>query len=100
MPGGTERRAAGSGIRPRTITRYGVLLLGGAIAADRLADAWRSWREWHRWAVADPSGADLYETDFWIASTIAVVVLSIASLSFWLLKPETTVATSENPPDR
>lgn len=47
---------------------------------------------WHEWAVADPSAADLYETNFWIGLSSSVVILGIAWFVFWMagLRPTTT----------
>ncbi len=72
----------------RILTRCGLVLFGGFIAGSRLVDAARAWREWRRWAIADPSAADLYRTDFWISVTIAVLTVSLTGLIFWAAPSE------------
>jgi hypothetical protein len=71
----------------RTLTRYAVVLVAGFIAGGQLVGAAQAWREWHRWAISDPSAADLYRTNFWIAVTIAALSLSLGWLIFRLLRP-------------
>ena len=71
----------------RTLARYAVVLLAGFIAGSQLVGAVQAWRDWHRWAIADPSAADLYRTNFWIAVTIAALSLSLGGLIFRLLRP-------------
>jgi hypothetical protein len=88
MPEGTHR-ARSSPIKPtlRTIARYGISLIGVIFAADRVRDAVWSWRQWRRWAVDDPSAADFFRTEFWIATAAAVTVLAFCGFVFWLLRP-------------
>lgn len=73
MPGGG---AEGRQRRARNLVRLALVLLAGFLAGDKLVAAVADWREWHRWAVADPSAADLYRTNFWfdIATVVAAIV--------------------------
>jgi hypothetical protein len=73
----------------RTLTRYGLVLLGGYLAGSRLVAAALAWREWHQLAVSDPSAADLYRTDFWVEINITVLTLRVVGLVYWLLRPAT-----------
>lgn len=71
----------------KTIVRYALVLLGGFLAGGRLVDAGDNWRGWHEWAVADPSAADLYRTNLWGDVTFAVLIVGVAALIYWLLRP-------------
>ncbi len=71
----------------KTIVRYALVLFGGFLAGSRLVDAVDNWREWHEWALADPSAADLYRTNFWVDVTFAVLIGCLAALIYWLLRP-------------
>jgi hypothetical protein len=69
------------------LTRHVLVLLGGFLAGSRLVDAARAWQEWHRWAVADPSAADLYRTNFWLDVVVALLTLAAAWPVHRLLRP-------------
>jgi len=69
------------------MARFVVAFAAGAVASDRLVAAGRAWRLWHRWIGEDPSGADLYRTNFWIFSGAAALTVAVAGLVFWLLRP-------------
>lgn len=73
-------------MRTRSLTRRALVLLGGLLAGSRLVDAGRAGREWHRWAVADPSAADVYRTDFWMDVVLAGLAIVAAALVFRLLR--------------
>lgn len=66
---------------------YGMVLFGGFCAGAYIMDAAYAWREWHRWAVADPSAADLYRTDFRINIAIAAMIICVVGLVYRLLRP-------------
>src|SRR5258705_2250011 len=70
----------------RTLARYGLVLFGGLLAGRRSVDALHAWRGWHRWALADPSAADLYRTNFWVDVVILVLTLGIVGLLYRSLK--------------
>jgi hypothetical protein len=71
----------------KTILRHALVFLGAFLGGSRLFDAVDNWREWHEWAVADPSAADLYRTNFWVDVTFAVLLVGITGLIYWLLRP-------------
>ena len=73
-------------MKVRTVARYAVVLVAGFIAGGQLVGAVQAWQEWHRWAIADPSAADLYRTNFWISVTIAALSLGLGWLIFRLLR--------------
>jgi hypothetical protein len=76
----------------RALARYGLVLVGGFLAAPLLVDAVNAWREWHGLSVADPSAADLYRTNFWIDVVGMALILGVAGLSYWLLRPRSDAA--------
>jgi hypothetical protein len=80
----------------KTVVRYSLVLVGGFFTGSRLVDALDNWREWHQWAVADPSGADFYRSNFWIDVAIAALTLGITGLVYWLLRPRPNVQGSRN----
>jgi len=71
----------------REMARFVVAFAAGAVASDRLVAAGYAWRLWHRWIREDPSGADLYRTNFWIFSCAAALAVAVAGVVFWLLRP-------------
>lgn len=71
----------------REMARFVVAFAAGAVVSDRLIAAGRAWRLWHRWIRQDPSGADLYRTNFWILSCEAALTMAMAGVVFWLLRP-------------
>jgi len=71
-----------------------VAFAAGAVASDRLIAAGRAWRLWHRWIREDPSGADLYRTNVWIFSCEAALMVAIAGVVFWLLRPRSARRTA------
>lgn len=80
-PGALDRARLG------TVLRYGVVLIAGMLAGNRLLSAVGNWREWHRWAATDPSAADLYRTNFWFDLASVAVAIGLAALLFYLLRP-------------
>lgn len=76
----------------RTVVRYGILLLGGLLAGNRLLAAYQAWKPWHEWATSDPSLADFYRTEFWLGLGSATLVLGVAAFLFWLLGPHSGTA--------
>ena len=67
--------------------RYAVVLLGGFIAGGRIVSATHAWREWQTWGDVDPSGADAYRTFFLMDLGVLALMVVIAGLVWWLLRP-------------
>jgi hypothetical protein len=74
-------------MRFRTFLRGGVVSAGLVAAGIQLVDAAKAWRDWQRWAIADPSGAELYELNFWIGLGSAVAILVVTGVCYWWLGP-------------
>ena len=70
----------------RSIVRYGVVLLAGAIAGVRIVGAAQAWQQYLSWRERDPSGADAYLTFAQVDAGIVVVSISLAGLVWWLLR--------------
>jgi hypothetical protein len=68
--------------------RYALVLIGGIVAGDRIAEAIRAWQEWHRWLGRDPSGSDAYRTFFLVNTTAALLSIGLAALLWHLLRPK------------
>jgi hypothetical protein len=50
--------------------RYGLVLIAGMLAGNRVVEAVRAWREWHAWAGSDPSGSEAYRTFFLVNTAL------------------------------
>jgi hypothetical protein len=64
----------------RNFIRLALVAVGGFLAGERLVAAHADWRDWHRWAVADPSAADLYRTNFRLDLAVAAIAIGAAWL--------------------
>ncbi len=67
--------------------RYALVLIGGIVAGDRIAEAIRAWQEWHRWVGHDPSGSEAYRTFFLVNAMAALLSIGLAALLWHLLRP-------------
>ena len=67
--------------------RYGLVLIAGMLAGNRVVEAVRAWREWHAWVGADASGSEAYRTFFLVNTTAALLSIGLAALLWYLLRP-------------
>ena len=67
--------------------RYGLVLIAGMLAGNRVVEAVRAWREWHTWAGRDASGSEAYRTFFLVNTTAALLSIGLAALLWHLLRP-------------
>jgi hypothetical protein len=56
-----------------------IAFLLAAGAGDRLFEAFEQRRLWAMWRVADPSAADLYQSNSWVAAALAIILLGAAA---------------------
>jgi hypothetical protein len=67
--------------------RYGLVLIGGMLAGDRVVEAVRAWQEWHTWVGSDASASEAYRTFFLVNTAAALLSLGLAALLWHLLRP-------------
>jgi len=80
--------AKSGGGSTRDAVRWGLLLAAVAVSGYRLPSTVRNFQEWRAALAIDPSAAELYKTNFSINAVGIVIILAVAAVVFYLLRPQ------------
>ncbi|HYN06390.1 MAG TPA: hypothetical protein VES67_03275 [Vicinamibacterales bacterium] len=72
--------------RRRPFLGWTAVVAGLVIAGWRGARAVYWWRQWRLWRADDPSAAGLYDLNFRVETSIALIGLAIAIIGVWLIR--------------
>ena len=78
-----------SGGSTRDAVRWGLLLAAVAVSGYRLPGTFRNFQAWRAALPIDPSAADLYKTNFGVNAVGIAIILAVAWVVFYLLRPRT-----------
>lgn len=86
---GAELMAETGGGSTRDAVRWGLLLAAVAVSGYRLPETVRNFQAWRAALPMDPAAAEIYKTNLSVNALGIAVILAVAWVVFYALRPRT-----------